>query len=235
MAVDDSYTISLLHMNGTDASTTFTDESGKAWTANGDSQIDTAQSVFGGASGLFDGTGDYLSASDSADWRLDEGSDSNEWTIDFRVRFNGDPGTGGRGFVQQYVDVSNYWLLYINNNSLDFIVRSGGSNIVVIQNSWNPATTTWYHIAVVKQGTTGYKMFVDGTQIGTTQTDTSPIPDLAGVVYMGRIVTSAGTAVYHNGWFDEFRISKGIARWTSDFTPPTSEYAPITSNFFTFF
>ena len=77
MAVDDGYTVALLHMDGADTSTTFTDESGKTWTANGNAQIDTAQSVFGGASGLFDGTGDYLSASDHADWQLDGGSDSN--------------------------------------------------------------------------------------------------------------------------------------------------------------
>src|SRR5689334_6463249 len=49
--VDDSYTKALLHFNGSDGSTTFTDESGKTWSVNGDAQIDTAQSEFGGASG----------------------------------------------------------------------------------------------------------------------------------------------------------------------------------------
>lgn len=52
MAVDDGYTVVLLHMNGTDASTTFTDESGKTWTAGGNAQIDTAQSKFGQVQGL---------------------------------------------------------------------------------------------------------------------------------------------------------------------------------------
>lgn len=240
MAVDDAYTVALLHMNGSDGSTTFTDESGKTWTARGDAQIDTAQKRFGTGSGLFDGIGDYLDTPDSADWRLDGGSDSNEWTIDFWVQFNGDPGTNARGFVQQYVNTSNYWLLYLNNNSLDFIVRSGGSNIVLIQNAWDPVPASggfagWYHVALVKQGTTGYKMFISGTQIGSTQTDTSVIPDFSGVVYIGRIVAASGTAYYHNGWLEEFRISKGIARWTSNFTTPGSEYAPSvanTSNFF---
>lgn len=97
MPVDDVYTVALLHMNGADASTTFTDESGKTWTANGNAQIDTAQSVFGGASGLFDGTGDFISSADSNDWQFDGGSNSNEWTADFRIRFNGDPGTGNQG------------------------------------------------------------------------------------------------------------------------------------------
>ncbi len=53
---------SLLLMDGTNGSTTFTDSKGTTWTANGNAQISTAQSVFGGASGLFDGSGDYVSA-----------------------------------------------------------------------------------------------------------------------------------------------------------------------------
>jgi hypothetical protein len=53
MAVDDAYTVALLHMNGADTSTTFTDEAGTAWTAAGNAQIDTAQKVFGTASGLY--------------------------------------------------------------------------------------------------------------------------------------------------------------------------------------
>lgn len=225
MAVDDSFSVALLHMNGADASTTFTDESGKSWTANGNAQIDTGQSVFGGASGLFDGTGDFLSSADSADWQLDGGSDANLWTIDFRVRFNGDPGTGVVGFAQQRVDNNNFWSLILSNNILRFQVRSSGSNIVLVDQTWNPATATWYHVALVKNGTAGYLHFIDGTQVGSTTTDTSTIPDLAGGVTIGRHVDAAGVAQDLNGWLDEFRISKGVARWTANFTPPTGEYS----------
>lgn len=224
MAVDDGYTVALLHMDGADTSTTFTDESGKTWTANGNAQIDTAQSVFGGASGLFDGTGDYLSASDHADWQLDGGSDSNAWTIDFRVRFNGDPGTGMKGFIQQRTDNNNWWSLFLSNNQLVWLVYSGGISIVDIRQNWNPATATWYHVALVKNGTTGYLHFIDGTQSGLTTTDTSTIPDFSGNVWIGRHTDSIGTSFYLDGWMDEFRISKGIARWTANFTPPTSPY-----------
>ena len=52
-------------------------------TAVNQAQIDTAQSKFGGASGLFDGTGDYLSSADSADWAFGSG----DFTIDFWLRF----------------------------------------------------------------------------------------------------------------------------------------------------
>lgn len=228
MAIDDFYTVSLLHCNGTDTSTTFTDESGKTWTANSNAQIDTAQSKFGGASGLFDGTGDYINASDSADWWLDDGSNSNKWTIDFWVRFNGDPGTSEMGFVQQRVDNNNFWGLYLLNNALIFRVQSGGAGIVVHSETWNPATATWYHIACVKDGTNGYTSYVDGVSIGNT-IDTDPIPDFAGGIRIALYTNTAGTSSYLNGWMDEIRISKGFARWTADFTPPTKEYEPAST------
>lgn len=229
----DSYTVSLLHMNGPNGSTTFLDDTDKTWTANGNAQISTSQSVFGGASGLFDGTGDYISTPDVNDWQLDGGSNSNKWTVDFWIRFNGDPGTTTPGFIQQRVDNNNYWTINLNSNQLRFFIRSGGSNLLTIQNAWDPATATWYHVAVVKDGTNGYLMFINGSQIGTTQTNTTTLPDYAGSLQIGRFVDAAGAEQALNGWLDEFRISKGIARWTSNFTPPTKQYGmrPVATMF----
>jgi hypothetical protein len=223
MSVNDGYTVALLHMNGTDTSTTFTDETGKSWTASGNAQIDTAQSVFGGASGLFDGTGDFISSADHADWQLDGGSNSNFWTVDFRIRYNGDPVT--QGMIQQRVDNNNQWAIFlISGTSIRMYIQSGGTNLVILDFAWNPATTTWYHVAIVKNGTSGYMAFVDGSQVGTTQTDTDPMPDFAGSLVLGDWVDTAGSHNYLNGWLDEVRISKGIARWTANFTPPSIEY-----------
>ena len=224
MPIDDGFTVALLHMNGPDASTVFIDEAGKTFTANGNAQIDTAQSKLGDASGLFDGTGDTLSSADSVDWQLDGGSNSNKWTTDFWARFNGDPGTGIQGFVQQRESASEFWSLFLNNNNLQIVIRTGGVAVVSIQNAWNPATATWYHVACVKNGTSGYMMFIDGTQIGTTQTDTDTMPNFAGGLLVADHFDSAGAHNYFNGWMDELRISKGIARWTANFTPPTFEY-----------
>lgn len=66
-----SYTKLLLHSDGIDGSTNFTDVMGHAIFANGNAQIDTAQFKFGGASALFDGAGDGISVADSADWYWD--------------------------------------------------------------------------------------------------------------------------------------------------------------------
>lgn len=220
---DDKYTVSLLHMRGANNSTTFIDEVGKTWTPAADARIVTAQSVFGGTSMVLDGTGDWIYSADNPDWRLDGGSNSNTWTFDGRFRFNGDPGTATMGLVTQYVDTNNYWTITLSNNALYFIIRSGGVNIVAINNAWNPASATWYHVMVVKDGTNGYMMFIDGAQIGTTQTDTDPMPDFAGSMYIGRRETTE----CFNGWIDETRFSKGIARKTANFVIPTQPYLPV--------
>src|SRR5512140_3292044 len=83
-ALDDDYTVSLLHMNGSDGSTVFWDESARLWTAAGNARIDTAQSKFGGASALFAGTGGYINTADSADWDTGPG----DFTVDLWVRWN---------------------------------------------------------------------------------------------------------------------------------------------------
>lgn len=233
MAVDDFYTVCLLHFNGTDASTTFTDESGKVWTAVGNAQIDTAQSVFGGASGLFDGTGDRITCPDSDDWQLDGGSASSQWTIDLRVRFNVDPSADVQGFIQQRVDNNNYWGFYFLFDCLAFIVRSGGVTLVEMfaSGTFNPNASQWYHVAVVKNGVSGYKMFVDGVEVDS-DSDAITIPNFAGSIQVGRYMDEAGVTHDLNGWLDEFRISKGIARWTENFMPPPLAYAPQLSGFF---
>src|SRR5690554_1699309 len=85
----------LLHGDGTDGSTTITDNSGSAHspTVNGNSQIDTAESQFGGASVLFDGSGDYLEYADSADWDFGTG----DFTVEFWMRRNAWPTSGNLG------------------------------------------------------------------------------------------------------------------------------------------
>ncbi len=80
-AVDDSYTKSLLHLNGADGGTTFTDESGKTWTISSGflyPQTKTDYYKFGGASGYFQG---YIETANSPDF--DPGAEP--FTIDFWI------------------------------------------------------------------------------------------------------------------------------------------------------
>lgn len=200
----------MLHMDGVDTSTTFTDSStnGHTFTANGNAQVDTAQSKFGGASGLFDGSGDFLEAADHSTFDLSTG----DFTIDFWFRNNTNIG--------DYRD----WGHAADVNSIGG--HNGAGNLYTFINSnftnssgvFTPSTATWYHAAVTRSSGT-VKYFIDGVQ-KASYTDAGDM-DAASVL---RIAVGSNGVSSKDGWFDEFRMVKGTAIWTANFTPPSSEY-----------
>lgn len=219
----DSYTKLMLHIDGADASTTFADYSSSARTitVGGNAQIDTAQSVFGGASGLLDGVGDSLSVPQSTDFDFGSG----DFTVDFRVRWST---VGKTLFFAKCGTVGSYaYAFYYDHaaNKLSFWYSTNGTN-----ESYNPSSATvsfsantWYHIAVVRNGN-ALRYYVNGTQLGTDITMSATIHAPSTTFLIGRN-TNFTTSADMNGWLDEFRVSKGIARWTAAFTPPTEEYS----------
>lgn len=223
MAVDDAYTKSLLHFNETSGSVLLDENKVTLWDNYG--TLTNAQYKFStGKSNYFGGSGSYVETTTSNIFLLDDGSNSNKWTIDFWVRFNGDPGTARQGFCGWGIGTADSWSLNLNNNTLWFKAVESSVGTISISNAWNPADATWYHVAVVKDGTNGYLMFINGNQIGTTQTDISTIPNVGSLFRIGWVREGAGNNYYFVGWMDEFRISKGITRWTANFTPPTAPY-----------
>lgn len=207
----------LLHKDGADASTTFTDSSDSAHTitVTGNAQVDTAQSKFGGASGLYDGSGDYIQMPSSTDWNFGTG----DFTVDFWVRFAADPSGEMRIF-----DLGSYSSgkgLVVDYYSTSFNVMHNGNAGSSKSYAFTPSTDTWYHVAITRSGSSE-RMFVDGTQIGTTQTTSE---DIQSSTYTPTIGSWTTVHTYEfNGWVDEFRVVKGTAVWTSNFTPPTAEY-----------
>jgi hypothetical protein len=221
MAGIDAYTKLMLHGDGADASTTITDSSssGKTVTPVGTAQIDTAQSKFGGASILLDGNSDYLSIADSADFNFGSG----DWTIDFWVRFVASTGT------PSFYNQSNSTFNSLNQYRL----RKGGiffADAATIRASytysWTPSNDTWYHLETARNGTT-MLFFIDGVSQALTEVtaiSTNTLGDLTGALRLGASAeTTPGD--YLNGWIEEFRISKGIARHTTNFTPETVPYS----------
>ena len=222
MAIDDIYTMSLLHADGADASTTFTDESGKAWTYHGNAQIDTAQSKFGGASGLFDGTGDWIDTPDHDDFNVGNGN----FTIDFWIRRNS---TGAYVRICGQKDASD------TNTTRSVNIAIPAANTLYVDCYANTTqykidgttaitdTNTWHHVEVGRSGATLY-LFLDGTLEGTVNIGAATINNSASTFSIGR--QGAYNSQYFNGWVDEFRFTKGVARHTANFTPPTVAYAP---------
>ncbi|MCP5004813.1 MAG: LamG domain-containing protein, partial [Planctomycetes bacterium] len=215
----DSYTKLMLHCDGADASTTFTDDSASGHTVTpvADAQIDTAQSKFGGASALFDGTGDYLSVPNHADFNF--GSD--DFTVDLQFR---PANTSGNKGIISMSDASNFnWVIYQSNANARIYISSNGSswNIVSAGTIGTLVANTWHHLEIGRSGNDFYT-FLDGVESGLGTSSASAL--YAGTSLL-RIGTNGLTGQNVNGHIDEVRISNGICRHTSGFTPPTSAYS----------
>jgi hypothetical protein len=218
----------LLGMDGSEGSTEFPDSSAQnnAVTAKGNAHVDIAQSKFGGGSGLFDGKGSYLSIPDSADWYFGAG----DFTIDTWIRFNSLPPVNGYEMIMgQFADWNNRWYLGISYDGTFywwvFGAESGGN--VVFSFQWSvfiPTTGTWYHVALVRSGDI-FNLYQDGLSRGAPQTNGNQFPDIAAPLCVGA-GDQYGNFPSLNGWLGETRITKGLALWTSSFTPPDVSQLP---------
>ena len=221
----------LLHCNGSDASTTFTDDSPSSHTvtAQGDAQLDTAQYKFGTASGLFDGTGDYLTIPDSTDWDV-TGSNSDNWTIDFWAKINS---LGSfYNFIDQAEDTDNFWNIAINtNDDIKFQYKSNSSTILNMTSDTSITDSNWHHIALCKVGNE-FGLYLDGDQVAYGTTDTTDT--FSASLAIG--ARNNGDNPY-NGWMDEIRIQhNNYFSATPNSTPddtitvPTAEFGGTIAN-----
>ena len=238
MAGINEFTKLMLHLEGADTSTTFTDDSGQSHTvtATSDAQIDTAQFKFGSSSCLFSGTGitaageDFIQSDSHADFNFS----GTPFTIDWRIMYNLTTNlrtlfftsvNPGFGLLHRFdTDSKLHWYLSSNDASHDIANAVAGTKA-----TWN--TGQWYHEAITWDGT-NYRMFVDGTVDLTIANGTS----LANNSHAIRIGALDATDYGVNGWIDEFRVQKGEAVWTANFVPPTEAYsgtaAVLTSGFY---
>lgn len=180
----------------------------KGVSAFGNTSIDTVQSKFSGTSVLFDGTGDYLLTSGYA-------FGTSNFTVEYWIR----PRTALSGY-----DI--HWDLRGSNTSqispiiftLNGVLTVDVGSTTVITGS-TLSINTWYHIALCRSGSST-KLFVNGTQVGSTYTDTNNYLS-ADNLYIGNYSNDQNLGV--NGYMDEFRISNS-ARYTANFTEPTAPF-----------
>jgi hypothetical protein len=227
----------LLNMNGTNESTTFTDSSNttKTVTAFGDAKVSTTQSKFG-QSAIFDGTGDYLQIANNAAFDFGTG----DLTIEAWLYISANSGTdadGNRGanVVNTWIasgSLSGYALNVLGNSTttgtgLAFDTWSS-SSATLYRATVNVSQTTWHHVAVSVSGGTR-RLFLNGTEAsGSTSTVSSGYTQansLGNAFRIGR-TSFVGYPLSLNGFIDDLRVTKGVARYTANFTPPTSELTP---------
>lgn len=208
----------LLHMDGSNGSTTFSDSSNLAVTitAAGDAQISTADSKFGGASAYFDGTDDYLS--------VPTGTHVNFGTSDFAVEC----------WVRasSWAGVIGIWGTQDNSSSNAPIMRllsfDGVPQLVVRGGLLDPAATynysstlasnTWHHIAMSRSSGV-FRGYLDGAR-QFEQTPTAATLDISLPLFIGAWNIDGSSLHHINGYIDDFRITKGTARGYTGATIP---------------
>lgn len=181
--------------------------------AYGNVAISTAQSKFYGSSAYFDGSGDYLSLANSNDFNFGVG----EYTIEFWLRTGTDAG----------------WLIFnaANDTGLRMCVGNNGTSganpgtIEVdeqvsnadyyIRSTSRVDNNTWNHVAVVRQNGQGTKIYINGTNEATGATGRNF--DNTNSFFIG---TRSSLTAFYNGYLQDLRIYKGLAKYTANFTPP---------------
>ena len=220
----------LMHFNGTNGSTTMTDNSKNniTATATNGAAISTAQSKFGGTSLLLDGTNDYVSIPDNE--ALELGTNNLTWemwikttsSVQYATLYCREPSAFGSGM----------WTLMINQSSStagDIALYLGdlsGGVPLLLTTGVSIRDDVWHHIAIVRNGS-AWACYVDGTS-RATGTYSGGIGNISAVTLIGADQNIPGR--YFQGYIDELRITNGIARYTGNFTPSTTQFLDSTGD-----
>ena len=178
----------------------------------GNAQVSTAVTKFGTGSMAFDGTGDWLTFIDTPNVQLGTG----DFTIEGWVYLSALGSV--RGFFSKGTSTTG---ISLGVNALNQLVFNYTASSLTATTAL--VISTWYHVAVVRNGTaTGnVKIYLNGTADATSGGAINDNFNQTSIGYVGadRVATSP-----MNGYIDDLRVTKGIARYTANFTPPTAAF-----------
>ena len=202
--------VALLHFDGADGSTTFTDQTGKLWSAEGGAKISADAYAFGGAS-LYLPAGAQIKTTGSSDFAFGLG--------DFTIEGWFDPRKAGSGngdgiFFSNGINASDGITLALNNN-YGLELRTSLSNRFYVPGTTHIASAGIAFLSISRVGSTVY--------VGVNGQVASYSYDFGNTAFAPEIVIGQSGASYI-GYIDDFRITKGVARYTANFTPPTAPF-----------
>lgn len=203
----------LLHMDGTGSTFVDSSASPKTLTAAGDVTQSTAQSKWGGKSALFDGNGDYISVANNSG--LDFGT--GDFAVEFWIFFTSSVSTSQQIL---YSETTGGFFIGLFNAGEIGIGRTGTAWDHYASHSMT--TNSWNHIAVARSGTS-LRIFVNGSQVGSTYTNSQSYTLAGGAMRIG----GPGGVEYNTiGYIDDVRITKGTARGYTgaSITVPTAAF-----------
>lgn len=201
-----------MHMDGANGSTTFTDLNGVSFTASGGARISTGQSMFGGASLYLDGAGDYLDSGNISAFGFGTGA----LTVELFVRVD----NASAGVYQDILDFRT------TNTARPFMFGLDASGKLRVYDGTVRSSAvafpsaTWQHIAFTRQANGTCTLFQHGVPI-ITFTNSSDF-GAANSCAIGRCTAYAGE--YFAGYMDDLIVHKGVALYTSAFTPRTTPF-----------
>lgn len=223
----------LLHGNGTNGSQSIIDSSPspKTMTAVGNAQINTTITDPFGRTGVgvlaFDGNGDYFSTPANSGFDLGAG----DFTIEAWVRLAAHPssyaGSFAAAIIGQSSDTSLGWFFGIAGNAsqnINLVLTHGVSTQTTIGGTANLALNTWYHMAAVRSGNTIYVYLNGNLTNGSGTSYTQTVKSSTTTLKVGALDYDMTYKYWLNGQIDDLRITKGVARYTANFTPPTAPF-----------
>ncbi len=222
MSYDASYSsVSLLlHGNGTNGGTVFTDNSPtpKTVTRSGGAITTTDFSVFGGSSLYLDGTGDYLSAT------ITSAVGTGDFCAEAWIRPTSVAAAMNIACIGNAADTAqfNFLIDVTAGGGLRGSLQNGsnGTQLDISTASGLITAETWQHVAFTVSGTAG-KLFIGGVQRASGTVSGTRVQART-EFRIGYLATDANR--YFSGYIDDIRITKGVARYTSDFSVPTEEF-----------
>ena len=209
----DSYTKLLLHAED------FADSSNYPLTIQnrGNVTVDTNVSKFGGGSFYFDGTNSILLPNTISNTDLVFPGD---FTVEFWI--NQDSFTDGQIIGRHYYGQGLNWTIFAKTNGGIYFI-AGGIPVVVLDTAQVFSLNQWHHVAIVDNGTTT-TLYVDGVSQGSSSS-AGELGYSNAEFNLSIGADQSGNYNHIHGHLDELRISKGIARYTGNFTPPTQPFA----------
>jgi hypothetical protein len=204
-----------------DGATSDSSSASRVVTVNG-TVTATGTAKFGSNSLSFSGSSAYLTVAGDSAFSL-----PGDFCIESWVYFNAAPsayaGAYGACIAATYPAGSGGWQLRVNGNSSSYTTVNLYTGATDLNWSGTFYLNQWHHVAVARSSGS-IRAFVDGTQVGSTVSNTDDMNSYGGSVYIGRLNLSP-YFMQLNGLLDDLRITKGIARYSASFTPPTAGFA----------
>jgi len=185
----------------------------------GDAKISTTQSKFGGSSMAFDGNLDYLNGGVNSVYSFGSGDFTIESWVYIVAR-----GSSGSCFAGTWAASGRGWIWLSNPTQYGLVYSTNGTNETAIYSTYTIPLNTWTHLATVRNGNT-ITNYANGVSIGTGSVTGVTISTPTQPLYVGANKQDVDSSINNyqmNGYMNDFRITKGYARYTANFTPPTA-------------